>query len=76
VRQAKTVRVRFGRAPDAWPELPGIEMPERWGKQTTVTQFGPPTALFSWLSTQDVEEVHIESGSLAPIYHRYHGNVE
>ena len=76
VRQAKLVRVRFGRVPEAWPELPGVEMPERWGKVTTVRQIGPPAALFSWLATQEVEEVHIEPGGLAPVYHRYHGSVE
>ncbi len=76
LRKAKLVRVRFAKSPESWPELPGVEMPERWGRETTVRQTGPPAALFGWLATQDVEEVHIEPGGLTPVYQLYHGGAE
>jgi len=76
LRKEKTVRIRFGRAPEQWPVLVGVERPERWGKVTAVRQTGPPAALFAWLATQEVEEVQIESGGLGPVYQHYHGGVE
>ncbi|MFL5329842.1 MAG: ABC transporter ATP-binding protein [Gemmataceae bacterium] len=72
----KTVRMRFHRAPDSWPVLLGVVTPERWGKETSVRQTGPPASLFAWLATQDVEEVHIEPGGLSPVYQHYHGSAE
>lgn len=76
LRKGSRVRIRFGRVPDAWPALPGVVAPPTWDRETTVVQDGPPAPLLNWLSTQAVEEVHIEPAGLAPIYQAYHGSEE
>jgi ABC-2 type transport system ATP-binding protein len=73
LRNDRMVRVKFNREPATWPELAGVETPKRWGRSVSIRQSGPPAALFAWLATQDVEEVHIEPGGLSPIYHNIHG---
>jgi ABC-2 type transport system ATP-binding protein len=71
--KTRFIRARFSRPPEALPELPGLQLRDRYDNQVAWELTGPLPALFEWLSRQQVLDLRVEPLSLAPVYQRYHG---
>jgi ABC-2 type transport system ATP-binding protein len=72
----RLVQAQFGRAPEALPKLPGLNVQNQQDSQITLQYQGPLPDLLDWLTRQDVTDLRIEPLGLGPIYHRYHGAEE
>ena len=73
LRQGRRIELRFARAPDPVPELPGLSVCGQMDGELTLEHTGPLPPLLEWLSHQAVSDMRTESLGLAPIYRRYHG---
>jgi ABC-2 type transport system ATP-binding protein len=73
LREVKRIRVSFGTAVGAAPELPGMHRVTRHDHELTFEYGGPLNDLFGWLANQPVNDVKIEPLGLARIYQQYHG---
>jgi ABC-2 type transport system ATP-binding protein len=71
--QARSVRARFFRPPEALPDLPGLQRRELADSRLMLEYTGPLAPLLDWLARQEVEDLRVEPVGLGPIYHRYHG---
>src|SRR5439155_1051018 len=72
-QEERLVPARFRRPPAAWPELPGLEVPDKVGPEATFTHRGPLGPLLDWLGQQDVADLRIEPLGQAGAYSRYQG---
>jgi hypothetical protein len=73
LREARLVRARLARPPEAPPDLPGLHERHRQADEITWEYSGPLPPLLGWLARQDVADLRLEPLGLAGIYHRYHG---
>ncbi len=73
LHETRLVRVYFGGPVEPLPDLPGLQVRDRRDRRLTLEYGGPLPGLLAWLARQPVEDLHVESLGLGPIYHRYHG---
>jgi ABC-2 type transport system ATP-binding protein len=74
LRQVRSVRVRFPRVPERWPEALGVA-PAPAGADGTVcfSYRGELPPLLSWLAAQGVTDLSVEAGGLTAVYQQFHG---
>jgi ABC-2 type transport system ATP-binding protein len=71
--EEKLVEVHFRERPEAWPDLPGLEVVRAHGAEARLTHRGPLHPLLEWLGRQPVTDLRVEPLGLAGVYARYHG---